>query len=78
MGGHSRVASRGNGPAGYREGVDLEPDRASNAVALGDIGALCMQKSRYGACVCRAFGGANSRRAMTTTRNTNEIHGASS
>ena len=54
-GGHSRVASKGNGPAGSKEGGDLRPDRTSNTVVLGGSCAMCMQKSRGDARVCVGF-----------------------
>ena len=51
-GGHSRVASKGNGPAGSKEGGDLRPDRTFDIVVLGGPCALCVQKSRGDARVC--------------------------
>ena len=68
-GGHSRVASKGNGPAGSKNGGDLRPDQTSDTVVLGGSCAMCVQKSRGDARVCVwALGAAECvRRAMTIT-----------
>ena len=51
-GGHSRVASKANGPARSKEGGDLRLDQTSDNVVLGGSCAMCVQKSRGDARVC--------------------------
>ena len=77
-GGHSRVARKGSGPDGSSYGVELPPKRTFDTAVLGGKCAMCLQKSRYGACVCGACGGAYDRRAMTTMEDTCKTFGASS